>query len=529
MITLQNLTYIHPNRDLLFNNIHFTINSREKVALIGNNGVGKSTLLKIIAGEISPTEGSISINTNDVYFIPQVYGQFNHLTVAEVLKAEDKLNAFEEILKGNASDENLGILNDDWTIEDRCNEALQYWGLSDIAFNQYLANLSGGQRTKAFLAGLMVHKPTLILLDEPSNHLDGESREKLYQYIKSVNATLIVVSHDRTLLNLLDTVLEVTPQGTNAYGGNYDFYLSQKGKELEALDHQIKSKEKAVQQAKEKERESAERKNRMDARGQQKQKNAGVARIMMNTLRNKAESSSAKLKGVHEEKTGTLSTELSLLRSTVQKFDQMRFNFQDAKLFKGKRLVSGREINYKIGEQDLFREPLNFEILAGNRIALKGANGSGKTTLLKMIIGLIGPSLGNIDRKIQDYAYLDQDYSIVEDKLSVLQQAEKFNLNGLLDHEIKTRLNHFLFDKNDWDKKCVSLSGGERMRLSLCCLNIRSKSPDIIILDEPTNNLDLQNINLLTAVLKAYQGTLLVVSHDIIFLQEIGIDKYIQL
>ncbi|ADY51483.1 ABC transporter related protein [Pseudopedobacter saltans DSM 12145] len=529
MITLQNLTYIHPNRDLLFDNIHFTINSRQKIALIGNNGVGKSTLLRIIAGEISPAGGSVSINKNDVYFIPQVYGQFNHLTVAEALKVEDKLYAFEEILKGNASDENLECLNDDWTIEDRCNEALRYWNLSDIAFNQNLGNLSGGQRTKVFLAALMIHRPSLILLDEPSNHLDTESREKLYKYIKSVNATLLVVSHDRTLLNLLDMVLELTPKGINTYGGNYDFYLSQKEKELEALDHQIKSKEKTIKQAKEKERESVERKNKMDVRGQQKQKDAGVARIMMNTLRNKAESSGAKLKGVHEEKINTLSTELSRLRSGVQEFDQMRFNFQDSGLFKGKILVTGRNISYKIGEQDLFREPVSFDILAGDRIALKGANGSGKTTLLKMVVNAIQPNGGNIDSKIQDYAYLDQDYSIIENQLSVLDQAEKFNINGLQDHEIKTRLNHFLFDKNDWDKKCVSLSGGERMRLSLCCLNIRSKSPDIIILDEPTNNLDLQNINLLTAVLKAYQGTLIVVSHDTVFMQEIGVIKEIQL
>ncbi len=131
MLILQNITYIHPNKDLLFSDINLTVNNHEKTALIGNNGVGKSTLLKMIAGEMQPSSGQINLAT-EPYYIPQIFGQFNHLTIAEALRIEDKLNALKEILNGNTSEENFNLLNDDWTIEDRCKEALNYWQLDNL-------------------------------------------------------------------------------------------------------------------------------------------------------------------------------------------------------------------------------------------------------------------------------------------------------------------------------------------------------------------------------------------------------------
>lgn len=175
MFILQNISYVHPNKDLLFSDINLTVKNHTKTALIGHNGVGKSTLLKIIANELQPSEGFINTGT-EPYFIPQIFGQFNHLTIAEALNIDEKLTALQEILSGNATDENFNILNDDWTIEDRCNEALQHWQLTDLDLSQKMESLSGGQKTKVFLAGISIHQPQLILLDEPSNHLDVASR-----------------------------------------------------------------------------------------------------------------------------------------------------------------------------------------------------------------------------------------------------------------------------------------------------------------------------------------------------------------
>lgn len=526
MLILQNISYQHENKDMLFQNIGFTLNNHDKTALVGNNGVGKSTLLKIIAGELQPFSGQIIQNAK-TYFVPQLFGQFNDLTIAEALQIKEKIASLKEILEGVVTEENLQLLDDDWTIEERCNEALSYWQLHDLDLNQKMETLSGGQKTKVFLAGIMIHEPDLVLLDEPSNHLDFAGRTLLYDFIKSTSITLLIVSHDRTLLNILNKTLEMTKNEISVYGGGYDFYNEQKKVENNALEQDVQSKEKALKKAKEKERESIERQNKLDSRGKKKQEKSGVARIMMNTLRNKAENSSSKIKDVHAEKISGISEDLRNLRSSLPNIDQMKFGFNNTSFLKGKTLCKALEINYSYGEKDLWNKSLSFEILSGDRLVIKGLNGSGKTTLIKIILGELDPTKGQITSLAKKAIYIDQDYSLLNQNLKIYEQAEIFNDSGLEEHDIKMRLNRFLFSRNDWDKPCNALSGGERMRLMLCCLTISDEAPEIIILDEPTNNLDIQNIEILTAAINEYQGTLIVISHDQSFLEQIGIEKSI--
>ena len=528
MLTLQNISYTHQNKDLLFSDINLTVNNHEKTALIGNNGEGKSTLLKIIAGELQPTYGQIIVET-EPYYVPQIFGQFNHLNIAQALLIEDKLNALKEILNGNTSEENFNLLNDDWTIEDRCKEALNYWQLDDLDLSQKMETLSGGQKTKVFLAGISIHQPELVLLDEPSNHLDVSGRQLLYDFIQATKGSLIVVSHDRKLLNLLDTVCELSKQGIKVYGGNYDFYKEQKQIENNALNQDIQSKEKALRKAKEKERETIERQQKLDTRAQKGLGKAGLPKIVSNTWKNSAERSTAKIASVHSEKIGGISQDLQELRSALPDIDKMKFGFGNSALHKGKILFTAKDINFAYNTQPLWKDNLNFQITSGERIALKGQNGSGKTTLIKLILGDIEPQTGTIYRADNKAVYINQDYSLLDNKLKVYEQAQQFNGSSLQEHEIKIRLNRFLFTKDDWDKSCSALSGGERMRLLLCCLTINSKSPDIIIFDEPTNNLDIQNVEILTVAINEYQETLIVVSHDETFLEQINIERTIEL
>ncbi|MCR4029331.1 MULTISPECIES: ABC-F family ATP-binding cassette domain-containing protein [Flavobacterium] len=528
MLILQNISHQHENKNLLFQNISFTINKHDKVALVGNNGVGKSTLLKIIAAQLQSYSGQIIQNTTP-YFVPQLFGQFNELTISEALYIKDKIKSLKEILEGNVTEENLQLLNDDWTIEDRCNEALSYWKLQDLDLEQKMKTLSGGQKTKVFLAGIMIHQPDLVLLDEPSNHLDFEARTLLYDFIKTTSSSLLIVSHDRMLLNLLNKTFEMTKNGISVYGGNYDFYSEQKKIENNALEQDVQSKEKALKKAKEKERETIERQNKLDSRGKKKQEKSGVARIMMNTLRNKAENSSSKIKDVHAEKISGISDDLRQLRSSLPTIDQMKFGFNTASFIKGKTIFKAEEINYSYGDQSLWKENLHLEILSGDRVNIKGLNGSGKTTLIKIILGELNPTIGNSTFLAKKSIYIDQDYSLLQNNLNIYEQAQVFNDCGLEEHDIKMRLNRFLFSQKDWDKSCSALSGGERMRLMLCCLTISNESPEMIILDEPTNNLDIQNIEILTAAINEYQGTLIVISHDQSFLEQIRIEKNIEL
>lgn len=526
MLILQDITYIHPNRDLLFDELNLVVNNQDKIALIGNNGAGKSTLLKILAGNLHPSNGVVKTGSRP-YYVPQLFGQFNDHSVANALQIEDKLKALKEILDGNVTDENLTLLDDDWAIEERCEEAFMHWKLDGLDLTQKLETLSGGQKTKVFLAGINIHRPGIVLLDEPSNHLDTLSRGILYNYIRSTSNTLMVVSHDRTLLNLLNTVYELGKHGITVYGGNYDFYAEQKTLQSNALNQDLKNKEKALRKAKETERESLERQQKLDARGKKKQEKAGLPTISMKTFKNNAEKSTSRTKDVHAEKVGAISQELSQLRSVLPDIDKMKMDFDNSVLHKGKVLIAANEINFGYDGRQLWTPALNFQIKSGERIAIKGLNGSGKTTLIKMILGELEPQSGTIDRAGVKAIYIDQDYSLIKDKLNVYEQAQEFNSGQLQEHEIKIRLNRFLFTKPYWDKPCRALSGGEKMRLMLCSLTISNQAPDLIVLDEPTNNLDIQNIEILTAAINEYQGTLLVVSHDEYFLKQIDVEHSI--
>lgn len=529
MLILQSIGYIHPNKDLLFEDIDLNISKQDKIALVGNNGIGKSTLLQIMAGRLQPSSGTVKAAAQP-YYVPQLFGQYNNYTIAQALGVADKLQALNEILGGHVTAENMTLLDDDWGVEERCSNALAHWGLDGFSLHQPISTLSGGQKTKVFLAGIHIHQPQIVLLDEPSNHLDMAGRAMLYDYIQSTSSTLVVVSHDRTLLNLLDTVCELSKRGITTYGGNYDFYAAQKAAEANALNEDLKDKEKALRKAKEIERESIERQQKLDARGRKKQDKAGVPTIALNTLRNNAEKSTSRMKEIHAEKIGAIASEINELRKELPGKEKMKIGFDDTELHRGKILVTAKDINYNYGAQLLWKEPMSFQLSSGARIAVAGMNGSGKTTLIKMILGALDPTAGTLYRTADTRSvYIDQEYSLIDNGLSVYAQAQQFNTAHLEEHEIKSRLTHFLFTKADWDKPCYALSGGEKMRLVLCCLTLAQQAPDIIVLDEPTNNLDIQNIEILTEAIKEYRGTILVISHDARFLEEVGVEETITL
>ena len=249
----------------------------------------------------------------------------------------------------------------------------------------------------------------------------------------------------------------------------------------------------------------------------------------MNTFRNNAEKSTSRIKGVHAEKVDAISQGLNELRKELPDMDKMKLGFDNSTLHRGKILFTAKDINYGYGKRLLWKEPLNIQITSGERIALKGLNGSGKTTLINIILGKFEPGSGTVNRADNKTVYIDQDYSLIDNGINVYEQAQRFNFSVLQEHEIKTRLARFLFTKDYWDKPCSALSGGEKMRLMLCCLTISNQTPDIIVLDEPTNNLDIQNIEILTAAVNDYKGTLIVVSHDEYFLEQINVARVIEL
>lgn len=527
-IIIKDLSYIHTDKEVLFSNLNLIINSGEKTALTGNNGCGKSTLMRILAGEVSPGGGS-AYCSGHLFHVPQHFGQYDGRTVAQALGIDRKLTALHAILNGDATEEHFVRLDDDWNIEERAQAALDAWQLAGISLLRPLKELSGGEKTRLFLAGMELGEPDTILLDEPTNHLDTAGRERLYDFVRRTSATVLVISHDRTLLNLLPAICELSRNGLAYYGGNYDFYKEQKEVHRNALQQQLEEKEKALRLARKTAREVEERKARQNTRGEKASIKKGIPRILLGGLKNHAENSSSRLSNVHAEKAGKIQQEITSLKGSLSRTDKLKTDFNAPALHTGKILVTARDINFHYPDSDanLWPAPLSFQLRSGSRLCIKGNNGSGKTTLLKLITGELAPTGGAIERAGFTYVYLDQEYSLIQNGYTVSEQAETFNLRHLPEHEIKTILNRYLFPQDVWNKPCGKLSGGEKMRLAFCCLMIADNTPDIFMLDEPTNNLDIESVEIITAAIRNYQGTILVISHDREFLKEAGIEQEI--
>ena len=480
-ISIQQISYIHPDKEVLFSDLNFAISKGQKLGLVGNNGCGKSTLLQIIAGQLSPSSGVI-VRPDDIYYIPQHFGQYDSLTIAQALRIDRKQQALQAILAGDASTENFNQLDDDWNIEERSIAALDSWGLGQFPLSYPMHLLSGGEKTRVFLAGMDIHNPSVILMDEPTNHLDSSGRQRLYDWVEKCHSTLLVVSHDRTLLNLLPEICELEKHQLTYYGGNYEFYKEQKTLMREALQQRIEEKEKALRIARKVARETAERRDKQNVRGEKANIKRGVPRIVLNALQGKSEKSTGKLNSVHQEKADKLTEERNQLRGSLSPTAALKTDFNGSSLHTGKTLITAKDINFgyhsapndsdsqsdnepsenNLPEQLLWQTPVSFQLKSGDRLRIEGTNGSGKTTLLKIITGQLQPQTGTLTRADFSYVYLNQEYSIIDDRNSVLEQVYAFNNRNLPEHEIKIILNRYLFPASEWDKSCRKLSGARR-------------------------------------------------------------------
>lgn len=527
-IIASGITYRHPGCSTLFEQITLSVPDSAKIALIGPNGTGKSTLLQLLAGRLAPAAGSVAASSQP-YYVPQHIAPDGR-SVARLLGLSEKLRALRAICAGSVDPAHFDALGDDWTIEERSRAALEAWGLGKVELDTPLASLSGGERTKAALAGWTLRDPDIVLLDEPTNHLDRTARTKLYDLIDRTQATLVVVSHDITLLDRLHTTCELTGGGIRLYGGNYAFYREQRRCEEQALAERIEAEQTALRAARRRAQEVRERQERRAAQGERNKSDAGLARIVANARGAQAQNSAARLRDRHAAIVDQTQQRIAELRGQQTQRGTLRIDFDDAALHTGKRLIRAEGLNFSYAEgTPLWPQPVDLEIRSGERIRITGDNGSGKTTLVKLLLGELTPTQGKVERTACSAIYLDQEYRALDSPLSVAEMAERYNAQRLADHEIKIRLDRALFPQTTWDKPCRALSDGERMRLLLCCLMIADHTPDLFVLDEPTNNLDIESLAILTDTIRSYRGTLLVVSHDDGFVRRIGADRIVEL
>ena len=499
----------------ILNSVSLSVNENEKIAIIGKNGSGKSTLMKIISGEVAADSGRrivqslISVemlaqnpNFNATFSVrdalnnelKEIFDAISEYEKSGVLLANDPEN--KEILKEQERLLKFIEAKDGWNIEHKIERILQEFKLKEYE-NRPICSLSGGEIRRVALGALILKKPDVLLLDEPTNHLDVYMVKFLEDMLKSSNQSIVFISHDRYFIDALATrCVEVEDASLKNFEGGYANYLTKKeeilaslAKSHETLLKQLKAEEEWLRRGvKARLKRNEGRKERVLAMREEAKKNPGVIRRVR----------------------------LELERAS-KNFNQTQSQNRKKMLFEFKNL--GKIIDGKV----LF-EKFDARILQGERIAIVGRNGSGKSTLLKILLGLEKQSSGEIKRGEVSIGYFDQARNVLDDDKSLI---ETFCPNGG-DHvlvrgrnmHVYGYLKNFLFPKEFLDKKIGVLSGGEKNRVALAMLF--TKTYDVLVLDEPTNDLDIATINILEDYLQSFEGAILLVSHDRYFVDKMA-------
>ncbi|WHT40353.1 ATP-binding cassette domain-containing protein [Myroides sp. mNGS23_01] len=527
-IVIKNLSYEHSDKTPLFHQVDLVLNKGEKANLIGANGTGKSTLLKLIATTSLP---AIQLG-GTAYYLPQINtNQMTGQTIQEALQTDKKLQALHRILQGSVEEQDYVDLDDDWQIEENIAQALQYWQLEGKDLALPMHQLSGGQQMRVYFACIHIHQPDILLLDEPTNHIDQATRQMLFDFLDQYRGTVLIVSHDIELLNRQSLTFEITTQGIQAYKGNYDFYNTQKQEELSSLQHRIDTLSKDLRQVKTDQQKLLQKQQKAVGQHKKAEQKGGLPKIVVNTLKNAAENSSAKSTEVQVEKQQKLQGELWELKDQLEQVKPFHLNFNPSHLHPNKVLFQVKEVNYQYDATvaGIWSTPLNLEIRSGERLLVEGPNGSGKSTLLHLLAGNLQPTTGQVERLTPNMVYLDQFYTLLDHHKTILEQAQAFNHNLLDEASLKNTLFQYGFRPESWAKPIMQLSGGECLRLTVCCLNLSLPSIDVLLLDEPSNNLDIFGLERLYQALNLYQGTIVFVSHDINLRQAIQPNRVIEM
>lgn len=544
-LSFNSLSLIWPDGTPCFENLTGAV-SAPVTALIGDNGSGKSTLLKLLAGTLEPTSGSIS-RPGTVAYLPQDLGLTAQTTVADLFAITDVLDALTALEAGDYSEELYDRIGDNWDAAEQAQAALAASGFSPALattdahalMRRTVGTLSGGEAVTAALTALVATRPGVLLLDEPTNNLDADARATLYRLLDTLPCPVLVVSHDRDLLERVDEVLELRQGALRSFTGNYSVYRQAIDSEQDAAARHLREA-KQVERQENRERIEAETKLARAARaGATAQANRRGSRMSMGLAASSAQRSAAKVRQTHQGRLDAATATRKARERDIREDQAIYLDLPGTRVPAGKRVLeltlrqgTGADASPHQGEQEQADDgaaaatplPERLIVQGPERLRLAGANGSGKSTLLRAIMGEVqaaDTAHYTCDYRVANTGYLPQRLALPQDQ-SMLQLVMEANPT-LTEQQVRDDLARLLFRRERVHLPVGVLSGGERFRVALATVLLASPAPQLLILDEPTNNLDMASVDWLVQALASYEGALLVVSHDEAFCAQLGL------
>ncbi|MFF3612174.1 ABC-F family ATP-binding cassette domain-containing protein [Streptomyces sp. NPDC002580] len=516
-ITCTSLSFAWPDGTPVFDDLQIAFGPGT-TGLVGANGSGKSTLLKLIAGELTPTDGTVRI-AGEVGHLPQNVTLDTALRVDEALGIAATRAALKAIEAGDVGEEHFDTVGDDWDVEERARATLGELGLGHIGLDRTIGEVSGGESVLLRLAALLLRRPDVLLLDEPTNNLDLYARQRLYAAVEAWSGVMVVVSHDRELLDLVDQIADLRAGEVTWYGGNFSAYEEALAGEQEAAERMVRAAESDLRKQK---RELVDAQVKLAKRKRYGQKMSDQKRepkIVMGARKRSAQESAGKHRIMHEERLSGAKERLDEAVEAVRDDDEIRVDLPHTAVPPGRTVLTLDRLELRYGT----RVNGVFDLRGPERIALTGRNGAGKTTLLRTIAGELDAVSGEARAHVP-LRFLPQRLDVLDDTLTVAENVARY-APAATNNRIRARLARFLFKGAKADQRAETLSGGERFRAALAALMLAEPAPQLLMLDEPTNNLDMASVRQLTTALESYEGTLIVASHDMPFLESIGITR----
>ena len=485
--------------------------------LVGVNGSGKSTLLRLIAGELIPTTGHIT-TSGEVDYLPQTLPLGTDATVAELLGIAEKVSALRAIESGHVAEYHFEVLGGDWDIETRADATLRPIGLAAADLDRRVGEVSGGEAVLIAIAGLKLRAAPITLLDEPTNNLDRASRAMLAGLVRTWPGALVVVSHDTALLELMEDTAELYAGRLSVFGGPYSQWRAHLDQE-QAAAVQAARAAKQVMKTEKRQRIEAETKLAGRARTAKKNReNNRAPKVVMNQWKSNAEVSAGRLRTEAADKVQAAQAARDAAEARVRDDEHIHLELPDSDVPHGRRIA------------ELHGTNRSFIVQGPERIALVGRNGVGKTTLLENLIHGRPAESGRASGQLftDRVGYLSQRLDGLDEHASALDNL-RAAAPAIPPGELRNRLARLLLRGDSVYRPVDTLSGGERFRVALARLLFADPPPQLLVLDEPTNNLDLRSVDQLVEALSGYRGALLVVSHDDAFLARLSLDAVLTL